>query len=110
MSTYLTQSTSPVVETTDINIQSKKKNTRNQYLAWEDEAIRLAKSRRYKSKLDICRAIKRRIDLDEDASFTAEYICCSIKTSASDFKKIIKSSQSTKSKNPDNIFLAYQAK
>lgn len=90
---FLSQSTPLVIGTTDSNVKINKKRTKNQYIAWENEAVRLAKSRRYKSKLEICRAIKRQIDLEEASSFTAEYICCSIKLSASDFKKIIKNSQ-----------------
>ena len=83
-----------VVTATNTNISKKK--TKNQRSTWESEAISLAKSRRYKNKMDICWAIKRRIDLEEGRSFTAGYICCSIKISADNLKEIIKNSHFVK--------------
>lgn len=77
-------------------VKWKKKNTQHQYSEWLDEAIRLAKSRRYKNKMDICRAIKNRIAVDEGVSFTAIHICRSIKISAAEFSEIIESSQPRK--------------
>ena len=80
------------LELTASTAPAKKQDTRDQYLEWRIEAIRLAKTRRYKNRLDICRAIKERIDLDEGVSVTAEHICRSIKFSDSDFKKSIENS------------------
>lgn len=80
------------LELTDSTAPAKKQDTRDQYLEWRIEAIRLAKTRRYKNRLDICRAIKERIDLDDGVSVTAEHICRSIKFSDSDFKKSIENS------------------
>ena len=83
-----------IVTATNTNIS--KKNTKNQRSTWESEAISLAKSRRYKNKMDICWAIKRRIDLEEGRSFTAGYICCSIKISATSLKEIIRNGKTMK--------------
>ena len=74
-------------------VKKRKKNIQHQYSEWLEEAIRLAKSRRYKNKMDICRAIKSRIAVDEGVSFTAIHICKSIKISAAEFSEIIESNQ-----------------
>ncbi len=69
---------------------AKKPSTREQYQEWTNKAVCLAKTGRYNNKLDICRAIKKQLDLDGGVSVTPEHIRDSIKISAKELKDISK--------------------
>jgi hypothetical protein len=70
----------------------KKRYSQQQHQEWEQEAIRLAKTRRYKNKLDICRAIRKRLELEDKTTVSAEHICRAIKIPPTDLQTIITNS------------------
>jgi hypothetical protein len=71
----------------------RKRYRQEQHREWEQEAVRLAKTRRYRNKLDICRSIKKRIELEDGTAISAEHICRTIKIPPSDFQQIIKNNR-----------------
>lgn len=79
-------------------VVKRKRYRQEQHREWEQEALRLAKTRRYKNKLDICRSIKKRLEIEDGTAVSAEYICRTIKITPDDIQKIIKDS-----KKPSNL-------